>query len=170
MVYDLLEKFIPGGHVSSRIVGLTTDNGSDVRKFGLKSVWTWISCFAHSLSLLVKTALDVSVNKARGARKLLAKMRVLAHHFRFTKLYRNALVLKQKLPVDIALKARVENDTRWDPIMSCISRFCHLKTHIRNALFTVGKTSEDFSDLEWGNLEIPSHLGDLSQYHIEGTR
>jgi hypothetical protein len=69
--YDMLDLVVPEGH-KGKNVGLTTDNGADVKKVGLTSCWRWISCFAHSLLLLVKAAFDVSLNTNRAARRLLA--------------------------------------------------------------------------------------------------
>ncbi len=43
----------------SKVVGMTTNNGPQVKKFALESrLFRWISCFAHSLQLFVKTGTD----------------------------------------------------------------------------------------------------------------
>ena len=122
--------------------GMTTDNGSNVKKFASSSkFFRWVSCFAHSLQLFVRAGLNFKpVNNST----LLAKVRSLAEKFRNTPEYTRRLLAACKDKPDLKFKrAIIENTTRWNTTLHMAARLLHLKAAIRSVFSTWANEEKD---------------------------
>jgi hypothetical protein len=110
------------------IAAMTTDNASNIKKFGIESSLRWIPCFAHTIQLFVRTAVDAistkdkTLTKAQSLatlfRKSLSSARSLSH------LCRTLSVTDRRTVVEVP--------TRWNTTLLMCRRLLELKVAMRN--------------------------------------
>jgi len=136
-------------------------------------------CVCHNMHLVVCSALDDAVVKP-----LVTKARALAHLFKNSQIFRDALAHAQKQryeahhdsaplvqmdktpgdaaedvilePEDIPRPTRALMDcaTRWWSCWRMLVRVCELKEDITRILDSVGRDQEDLSPAEWSDLAL----------------
>jgi hypothetical protein len=147
------------GITKSKVVAMTTDNGSNVKKFARESsFFRWVSCFAHSLQLFVRSGLE---SPGASTSNLFAKVRALSDSFKNTPSYdvrlREACAEKSIKFV----RCVVECATRWNSFLFMARKLLLMKNAIRAVFCTwaeqepslsVSLERQDLSATQWMEL------------------
>jgi hypothetical protein len=143
--------------IKEKVVAVVTDNASNIKKAvndaakELKSGWRHVSCFAHTLNLVVRAAID----EAPGFNPLLSKCRDVVNYFHRSviaadKLRSNQLcngqVVSKKLKADVA--------TRWNSLLLMVKSLLDVKDAVSSSLAMLGKLELLFTEDEWESLRI----------------
>ena len=114
----------------SKITACVTDNGANVKK----AVTDWIGsskhlpCFAHTLNLVVKDAIEDSGN----FKEILTKVRTIIQYFKQSG--PAADELRKVQPSNRILKVKQDVETRWNSSYLMLNRYIELKDYINLAL------------------------------------
>lgn len=115
---------------SNKVVACVTDNGANVKK----AVGDWIGqtkhipCFAHTLNLVVKDA----INNAGNFKDILVKVRSIVQYFRQSGPAADELHKVQ--PQNKILKLKQDVETRWNSSYLMLARYIEIQDYVNLAL------------------------------------
>lgn len=155
-----------GNKIYARSHCMTTDNGSNVKKFASESKhFVWISCFAHSLQLLIRFGLQhPNITKLL----VMSKVKTMADKFKNSAEYKRRLQMACNTLGKNFTTIKFENDTRWSSFLIMIDSLIQQKEAIRNvfnhwAEDAPEKDDEGLSPSEWRDIVELQPL--LQQFH-----
>ena len=132
--------------IKTKIVCVVTDNAANIVNAINECDWRHIPCYAHTLNLAVKDALQ----DADNVRALFLKCRELVGFFHRSS--RAASVLKQQCEVDRRITRRTliqDVETRWNSSVYMLSSILTLKMPVMAALGMLEKSSLAPDQDEW---------------------
>lgn len=126
----MLEKW---GISKDTVTAVVIDNGANVVKavvdnFGRER---HLSCFAHSLNLVVSTALD----RTEGLQQLIKKVKTIVTYFRFST--KATAKLRAAQSSDNKLSPKQDVMTRWNPTFDMMQRFLILLEAVTIVLMNI---------------------------------
>ncbi|KAE9523772.1 hypothetical protein AGLY_015832 [Aphis glycines] len=141
-IKDCLQNIVRQWGLQNKIAACTTDNASNITSAIRLCQWRHVSCFAHSLNLIVQSSLD-QIKETR------VKVKSIVEYFKRSTLATEKLNQMQEQlgysPVHTLIQDVV---TRWNSTFHMFQRFFELKTPILSSLadlnYNVSLTSDDW--------------------------
>lgn len=140
-VLAAVEAMIPHHH---KIVALTTDTTSNVKKLGADLPYLWIPCTDHVINLTVHDAID----KPAFA-PLIEHARALATSFRNTQKLSMGLETRQRVLKQPIKPLVLDVATRWNSLYLMLHRLVEQKSNVQVVLVETNLTQKDLSHSEW---------------------
>lgn len=139
---EQLSKIAEEWGVSDKVVACVTDNAANVVAAVRKLDWRQLSCFAHTLNLIVRGSLGVmegTVEKVKAIVQHFHKSTVAAERLRGT-------LRQMQLP---DLKLIMDCPTRWNSTLYMLKRFSHMKDAIVSTMALTNPSMATLSPNEW---------------------
>lgn len=141
-IIDCLQNIVRQWGLQNKIAACTTDNASNITSAIRLCQWRHVSCFAHSLNLIIQSSLD-QIKETR------VKVKSIVEYFKRSTLATEKLNQMQEQlgysPVHTLIQDVV---TRWNSTFHMFQRFFELKTPIFSSLadlnYDVSLTSDDW--------------------------
>nr|CAI5850359.1 unnamed protein product [Callosobruchus analis] len=144
---NLLQKVFSEWEITGKICCVVTDNAHNIVAAVNNGNWRHVSCFAHSLNLIVQSGLT-------RIEPVLNKVRKIVEHFRrsphaLAKL--NQVQEQMNLPI---LKLKIDVCTRWNSTWDMIRRFSERKDPIISAMALLQYNEWILTSEDWDTLKI----------------
>lgn len=128
----------------SKIVSLTTDTTSNVKRLGHDSPWMWVPCIAHVLNLTVHDAIDKPI-----LAELISRARALATAFRNVQQLSMGLEHRQR-QIDAPVQPLIlDVVTRWNSLYLMLTRIIEQRQNVQVVLLTTNNTDKDLPAADW---------------------
>lgn len=146
--------------ITAKIAGATTDNAFNIKAAIRHNNWKHIPCFAHTLNLIVQSAL-------KEIKDITTKIKQIVEVFRRSPLASERLKNMQKKLDEPLLKLKQDLCTRWNSTCDMFIRVTKIKNSVMSTIAidypdTINMTSEDIEVLE-SAIEILSFFKDVTE-------
>lgn len=144
LAYEL-KRIVHEWDIENKIVLAVSDSASNIKNaISTELGWKHLSCFAHTLNLIVNDALQVD-----AITEILNKIKIIVGHFKRSYISNEKLMLYQKNNGDQPLKLIQDVPTRCNSTYFMLERFLKLETAIRSTLAILDKDLPIVTMEEW---------------------
>lgn len=144
-VLEATTAMIPHPH---KIVALTTNTTSNVKRLGHDSPWLWIPCVNHVFSLSVHDAID-----SPAFTPAIVRARALATSFRDVQRLSMGLEARQALLHQHIKPLVLDVATRWNSLYLMLQRLVEQQSIIRVVLAETNDSGKNLTTDEWALVE-----------------
>lgn len=143
----MLQEFTQEWNLTNKITAVVTDNAANVVGAVRVCNWRHLSCFAHSINLVVQKGIDAI------RENLVGKVKSIVEYFKRSSsaLQKLKEIQKQMDLPDLKLKQDVV--TRWNSTYDMLHRILQIKEAVIATLAIKNKDLNTLSDLDWEELQ-----------------
>lgn len=147
-------------NLNNKIAGVLSDNASNIKSALQKCNWRYLSCFAHSINLVVQTIL-------KSIEQTILKVKTIVKFFKKSSHALGKLQDFQKQTGLPQLKLKLDCPTRWNSTYDMFDRILSIKESIIATLAVLGNSELNcLSSEEWILLE---HARDILKIFYDVT-
>lgn len=157
---DVFEGSHTGTNLSKKLLDVTkswglekkvnlavSDNAANVKNAIAQTGWEHFGCFAHTLNLMVQSAMKLAHN-------VLDKVKSIVAHFkRSSKATKILMDIQKKNGITVPLKLIQDVVTRWNSTYHMIERFVRLEESLRSTMGLLDAALPLISTEEWTTLK-----------------
>lgn len=136
--------------IKEKVVACVTDNATNIKK-AVKEVlkWNHVSCFAHSLNLVVRHALDHSAD----IMSIVKKVKAMSEYIRRSTVASDKLRHMQQSMGQPQLRPKMDVVTRWNSTFYMLQRIRQIKEPLISTLAILNPQEPTLSHGEWEALD-----------------
>ncbi|XP_063050592.1 E3 SUMO-protein ligase ZBED1-like [Engraulis encrasicolus] len=131
--------------VAEKVVACVTDNASNIKLAVRKTNWKHLSCFAHTLNLIVRGSLTVLDQTVESVKTIVA-------HFHKSTVAAEKLRTAQRQMGLAELKLIMDCPTRWNATLQMLRRFSEMREAIVTTMALVCPHLPTLSPNEWAGI------------------
>ncbi|KAL2085023.1 hypothetical protein ACEWY4_020541 [Coilia grayii] len=136
--------------IKDKVVACVTDNATNIKKaVGDILKWNHVSCFAHSLNLVVRHALD----DAPSIQTIIKKLKAMAEYIRRSTVATEKLRQMQQSMGQPQLRPKMDVVTRWNSTFYMQQRILEIKEPLVSTSALLNPQEPTLSHAEWEALE-----------------